>query len=515
MKELRRWVFGLVALLTVGCGVDPGDSSGGGGSAGSGDPGGGGTGGSGGTGLQCPDDPALGPVAPECGIWVSAGKGDDTAEGTQDAPVATLTRAVELAAKERGRVYACAETWAETLVMPGHVSLHGGFDCENGWAYVGGEEKQSILASPGPIALTWADGDDSETTPFLTDFHIESADAVEPGGSSIVVFIQAKDLFATIQRCLLIGGNGAHGEDGAPGDMDGQPAPSGVSGMQGQSACSGPGSKGGAPPQNICESGISKGGIGGDSGPLTATNGGAGEPAADPPAGEGGLGEQSGPQCTPGQSGASGTAGSYGLGGKEGLSRLTVDGFIGVAGEDGKPGAPGQGGGGGGATFGSVAVCGAANPGGAAGGSGGAGGCGGKPGRGGLPGGASFVVATLSETVIWESILIAGDGGNGGNGGPPQDGGSGGLPGLGGAGAGTIKPGCAGGNGGSGGEGGWGGGGAGGLSLIITTPFGGAIGYSSKDWVEGNGGKGGAGAPLQSESRGEDGTRATYKFLNP
>ncbi len=123
------------------------------------------------------------------------------------------------------------------------------------------------------------------------------------------------------------------------------------------------GEPGGGATETTCDMDSSKGGAGGDGGPLLAEDGANGEPVANPPAGTGGAGQQSAPSCTVGQPGAAGKAGEYGLG-AWGYGRLTVDGYVGLAGKDGAHGLTGQGGGGGGATFGKVAVCGAANPGG-------------------------------------------------------------------------------------------------------------------------------------------------------
>src|SRR5690606_35755345 len=112
MTKLLRWMVALAAVNAVGCGVDPGETSNGG-SAGTG--GAGGSSASGGTGgaPDCPEDPALGPVPPECGIWVSASQGLDANAGTQAASVRTLARAIVLAAEGPRRVYACNETWFE------------------------------------------------------------------------------------------------------------------------------------------------------------------------------------------------------------------------------------------------------------------------------------------------------------------------------------------------------------------------------------------------------------------
>ena len=510
-----KWVLGLaigIAVVgTVGCGVDSGDTSTGGGGAG-GSP----------CGLEV--DPASGPVLEECGVWVSAGKGDDANPGTQDAPVATLAHAVELARKGTGHVYACAETWSDPLVLPGHVSLHGGFDCENDWAYLGAEKRSMLVTPPDEIALiVSSDGDGGEAR--ITDFYIESAAAVKPGGSSIAVFVR-DDVPLWIYRCEIVSGDAA---DGLNGTADDTQAPAGPPGNAGADACSAAVTKGGLSPETACEDGTaSKGGSGGDSAQMAAADGAAGEPVpGNPEDGAGGLGEQNSPVCTPGKQGANGAEGAYGLGGLsfEGgtpaKGRLTVDGYAGVPGADGKPGAPGQGGGGGGATFGSAAVCSAGKSGGAAGGSGGAGGCGGKGGGGGQAGGSSIGIALRNKLGFFTTSFTIGNGGKGGDGAPGQDGGNGGAGGPGGDGAGTIKPGCAGGTGGAGGKGGWGGGGMGGSSLAIAVVPAVIDGYyflGGDGVVEldlGEGGEEGQGTPFASDGRGAFGIETVTDYLNP
>lgn len=461
MDGRSSWVVGVVALGLLSCavGCSPSDST---------TDNTGGAGGSGGA-PACPDDPADvdGDVPQVCGIWASAGMGNDANDGTQAAPVASLTRAIELAQKGPRHVYACGETWTETLMVPEEVSLHGGFDCDDGWAYKG-KAKRAMLASPSPIALTWTFGEDP-TRSFFTDFYVESTSAVEPGDSSIAVFVRDTIPPLTVRRCELIAGDGADGQDGAPGDANDLPATAGAPGNDGDSACSGPVSQGGAAPETAC-SPKTKGGAGGDASPTIAESGEPGEPDSDLPGGEGGLGEALSPACSAGSPGANGAEGKFGEGGDNGFRKphLWDSGYVAFPGDDGQWGSSAQGGGGGGARFGSTAVCGAANPGGAAGGSGGTGGCGGKPGRGGQSGGASLAFATRSsDNVLEDVILRTGNGGNGGNGGPPQLGGTGGPGGKGGAGAGSIPPGCAGGSGGNGGDGGWGGGGLGGWSVCV------------------------------------------------
>jgi len=457
----------LGAVGTIGCGPDD-TTTGSGGASGTG-----GTGGSGGTGggAMCPDDPAEGPVPEECGIWVSVSQGDDAKAGTQGEPVATLTRAIELAAEGLGRVYACGETWTETLTVPSGVSLHGGFNCDDGWAYVG-EARRAMVTPPSQTAITWIDGGNMNRA-WLTDVYVEAIAAVEPGGSSIAVFVR-DELPITVKRCELVAGDGADGADGVPGSPDDLPATAGAPGNNGADACSAALSLGGAVPENACDPVPSKGGKGGDSSTMLADNGEAGEPAGEPPAGAGGLGEQVSPACTAGISGAAGQEGKYGPGAQpndgvvKGFARLLPEGIVPFGGEDGKSGTPGQGGGGGGATFGIAAICGGANTAGAAGGSGGAGGCGGKGGGGGQGGGWSVAFATRSgATVLDLNTYRSGNGGKGGDGGALQPGGSGGSGGAGGKGSGAIGSGCAGGKGGNGGDGGLGGGGSGGWSVSI------------------------------------------------
>ena len=469
--------------------------------------GGGGTGGDGGAGggVVCPGDPLEGPIPEDCGVWVSAGQGDDANEGTQSAPVASLTHAIELASQGKGRVYACGETWTEALTVPSGVSLHGGFDCEDGWKYTG-EARRAMLVPPTPLAIKWGDVD-SEEQVYLTEFYVEAPAATEPGASSIGILV-IPTLPLKILRCEIVAGDGADGADGAPGDADDQPAAAGAPGNDGGGACSAPVSAGGVSPESACEAGLSKGGEGGDGGVFQAESGAPGEPAG--PGGAGGLGEETAPACTVGAPGADGAHGENGAGGTgKGYGLMTADGIVGYPGQDAQPGMPGQGGGGGGATFGNTATCGAASPGGAAGGSGGAGGCGGKGGRGGQAGGSSVAVANLGkgeDLVMDYTVLQAGNGGHGGNGGAPQPSGAGGLGGKGGAGAGTIQPGCNGGNGGMGGKGGYGGGGSGGSSAAIGTASGmGPFFQMHLQYSHGKEGLGGMGDPAHAKWYGREG----------
>lgn len=466
----------------------------------------------------CPEDPALGPVGSECGIWVSATFGKDQNPGTPSSPVRTIKHAIQLA-QDIGpaRVYACGETYDEAVALPAPISLFGGFfDCDRDiWSHEPGykdSDHPAVLAPlmPEVFAFTLLEGD---ATSLVGDIQVRALDAVSPGASSIAVFAEEGSK-ATIRRSWLIPGNGADGEDGEPGDPDGLPAQTGLPGSKGADACTMSPGAGGLLVTLHCGDGTtSVSGGGGDGGESVANDGGNGELEPMPnPEGYGAGGKAQDPEkgtdCTPGFGGAHGLEGIHGKGGKA-LGKLTMDGrVVGGNGEDGTPGAPGQGGGGGGGTIGGP-LCGMGFPkGGSGGGSGGTGGCAGKGGKGGQAGGSSIGIAIYKGNILLEDVQMdLGKGGAGGNGGFLQPGGFGGLPASGGLSAIPGVPGgCAGGAGGQGGKGGHGGGGRGGHSvpLVISSPeYQPDAGYSCGDSDPGIGGLGGN--PAATPTSGNEG----------
>lgn len=445
------------------CPVATGGGSGAGGQGGSG----------GGEPDPCPEDPADGPVADGCGVWVTASWGDDSRAGGQAEPVASIAQAIALAKAGTGRIYACGEVFAEVVKLPSGISLYGGFSCARGaWTYEGKGHWSTIAPGfPTVAALTLLPGTQES---LLMDLRVESVDAIEPGGTSLAV-LSLDGARGTIKRSHFIAGNGADGADGEDGAHNGVPAKSGLQGNDGANACTGDPGLGGLGLELDCGGVITSGGNGGDGGELFANDGWAGlqPPNPNPQGyGTGGKAQSAAPGtlCTSGSAGIQGNSGDHGAG-AAGLGRLTEKGYIGTPGANGIPGTPGQGGGGGGASIGS-ALCGAGMPhGGAGGGSGGTGGCGGKPGKGGQAGGSSIALAVLGAGLALSDVrLTSGNGGNGGNGGALQPGGQGGLPGLGGlsfGGANGVKAGCHGGAGGQGGNGGNGGGGLGGHAVSL------------------------------------------------
>jgi hypothetical protein len=410
----------------------------------------------------------------KCGVWISH-KGRDGNAGLKDAPVKTLTEALERVWYKGRRIYACAETFDEELLVPAGYSVYGGLDCENGWRWIGDKTKTTLTAPEGVIPLSVEGGDGAAV---IEDFHIV-ARSINParggsaGRSSIAAMV--KGLGAIFRRSLLEAGDAAPGANGR--EQPESSARPGIAGNPGILACTAAEIAGGVEVVNDCgtnddESDDSISGYGGGGRIPLGTSGDVGSPLGPTNGGRGENEFGSGP-CTAGGRGDDGIDGDTGAG-ATGIGWVTLTGYIGASGEDGRPGTTAQGGGGGGGSkggSGGSALCPVAvAAGGASGGSGGTGGCGGLGGKGGIGGGSSIALMCLSAGLLFEdTVLKAGNGGDGGNGTAGQTGGVGaaGGPGGGLASATALHPGCRGGAGGNGGNGGHGGGGQGGHSLGI------------------------------------------------
>lgn len=485
------------------CGLDPDciatGAVGGGGSGGQVDP-------------KCVPSENSVPVEASCGVFV-ASAGNDGDDGTPDAPVKTLARALELAGKADRRVYACAEEFPEAVELPAGTLLYGGLDCKDGWRYVGATSKTTLAAPADVIGMRFMAG---AGTTHVEDVDVKAADAVAEGGSSIAALAE-EGVSVALTRCELVAGNGKNGADGqTPVDPIGPEDPSHMSivGVNGNAVCTGntgTGNPGGPGKQNeLCPTvplsdggtALVFGGTGGKGSVDAPESGEGGQPLPDSNPdgfGLGGKGETVTP-CQEGNNGLPGASGAPGPGASDvDLGALNASGLQGADGQPGLQGMPGQGGGGGGGAKGKM------NCNGASGGGGGAGGCGGNGGGGGKSGGASIALVNLEASFVFAKVtLSAASGGSGGNGGNGQKGATGGLGGSGGKGAMTLDA-CNGGQGGQGGPGGMGGGGRGGHSVGIayrgTAPS--TDGATIKPGTPGQGGLGadadGQGAPGRAE----------------
>jgi hypothetical protein len=408
-----------------------------------------------------------------CGAFVSVSGSDENA-ATKGAPVKTLRAALALAEENRTRrVYACAETFDEAVEVTQGVTIYGGLDCTNGWAWAGEPRKTVLTAGAGESPLV-VRGGGGEASVRLEDVHVRARgierDDVELAGASSIAAV-AEEVRVELARCVLEAGDAAPGADGAAYETR---AKRGEDGKPGAEACSAervfPGlstKNDCGTPEDTCDD--SFGGIGGVG---DRDAGGDGAEGRRIHARNGGRGEYT-TVCTNGTETSRTNGGEPGAG-ATGLGEIGARGYTGVPGRNGAKGYTAQGGGGGGGAKGGAGEGKCASPdsaGGASGGSGGAGGCGGAGGRGGGAGGSSIALINLNATVRFEQVmLMTGRGGAGGKGGAGQEGGEGGAGGPGGeapAGAPLLHDGCAGGPGGKGGPGGPGGGGRGGHAIGI------------------------------------------------
>jgi hypothetical protein len=448
----------------------------------------------------CEGDPTLdaGLVSDACGVFVSASAAPG-GDGTRARPLRSF---VEAAAKRPRRVYACAETYAESagVVFARGVEIYAGFtDCAGAWSW-SAEARASLAGPADALALALAGGDH-----HVENLNVTAADAAAPGGSSIGMIVVGGTL--RMRSGDVTAGAGRDGVVG--GSLAADVALNGASGSSGSDACTGDileGNAGGAAVTKTCDAERTVGGEGGDGGRvepgstpriLAGGDGEAGMPAGI--GGQQGIGE---PEAGAwgcfagaglGNGGAPGANGDPGAGASDNsLGEVTSAGFVGVAGAQGASGKPGQGGGGGGGAKGGRICTGSTYGFGASGGSGGSGGCGGRGGGGGGGGGASIAVVSAGASVTFEGVKItAGNGGKGGNGGEGQPGGTGGNAGIGGQPSGSSNPACDGGRGGKGGNGGPGGGRGGhaiGIAYTGSMPEGATI-------TPGTAGEGGDGGP--------------------
>lgn len=402
-------------------------------------------------------------------IFVSP-SGKDDEPGTIDHPVASVSKAIELASAQNKDVYLCNATYTESLKIAAHgVSLYGGFDCANGWART---TDSAVIAPVSGRALVI----DKVAAPMtVARVGFKAADATESGGSAIAVEVwdSPSVQFAHVQFEAGAGGDGANG---APVTSNAEPAFGGVGGQSlvvgdctyrsGQECLSG-GRGGEWSPLFACTRG-GTGGVGGVGSGVMATDGQPGFPGG----GQGGHRMEG----LPGSAGAMGAAGTIGRA-SAGTIIYKVNAqseYASVgAGADGSMGDPGQAGGGGSGGVGYCKddVCSRWVAGGG-GGQGGFGGCGGGGGKAGGAGGASLALLLVHSPASLDRCSITT--GNGGRGGAPSAGGAGqpgGRGGVGGSGTGGATPGGGkgfdGGHGGAGGRGGPGSPGAGGPSIGI------------------------------------------------
>jgi hypothetical protein len=372
----------------------------------------GGSDGEGGPSPSCTPSENVDAVADSCGVFVSSSMGNDTTgKGTQAAPYATLTKAINKAGSKP--VYACGEGFAEALSITGAVTLFGALDCTKGWVY-DASTKTQLTAGADMIPLSLAS---AASGTAVHDFAITSADASAMGGSSIAVLDSQANL--ALDNVDVVAGMGAPGAPGMPQTQVTTPATAQGSNGADDAACNMMSNiLGGAGGTNTCNGMMTNGGSGGKGIPdVNGGQGGNGEPVMTP--GNGGTGQSATASCDPGTKGTDGTVGMAGTGAR-GIGSVSAAGYTTPAGALGGAGDFGQGGGGGGGAM----ACDANNMfAGPSGGGGGAGGCGGAPGNPGQSGGSSIGILALGANLTLTNVTITAKGGGaGGLGGDGQRG---------------------------------------------------------------------------------------------
>ncbi|MGH7437876.1 MAG: hypothetical protein ACRENE_19530, partial [Polyangiaceae bacterium] len=382
------------------------------------------------------------------GIFVSPA-GSDTNPGSKAAPLGSIGHAMDLAKAAAKRVYICAGTYREELMVgPSRdgTNAYGALDCAT-WTYGAANR---VVVAPAQSAYALAiEGLQTGATFEDIEFDAQNATTGTPGASSIAVFI-GNSQGATFHRVTMMAGKGndgaARGSGTATNWFGTAPA---YAELNGNNA----GDAGGAPSKQCrcADQSQTSGGEGG--GPMNIPTPTAGQPLY----GDAGVGAagMNATQCSLRGGGINGGDAPAAVADtpSTSLGTCSASGWTPGVGVSGANGEPGQGGGGGG--NGTLSA--------GSGGSGACGGCGGWGGQGGSGGGSSIALLSFqSSLTLTGCSLTANTAGSGGSGGRGEAGQGGGIMG----GNGNLG-GCQGAAGGAGAGGNGGQGGAGGLSLGI------------------------------------------------
>lgn len=379
------------------------------------------------------------------GVFVAPnGRADN--DGTHERPLASIQAGIDLGKRSAKRVYVCAGTFREALMLADSISIIGSLDCGAGrWRY--GSARTRVEAPSSPAVR--AKGIASATR--LEGLDIVAPNAAQPSASSIGLLADHAP-GVVIALSTITAGDGARGVDGAEGiQLVQQGSPRGAATVAEAECIAGV----------TCTKGLvvlgggidwlkPAGGAGGTS-VCAGAPGHDGQPgSAGGSGGSGGLlvSVQSGPtylwhyyresqafapeygQYLNGAVGAAGTSGTP----SAALGALSEAGYVTANGGAGTDGAQGNGGFGG---RGSIATTDAntvrfdAVWRGAGGAGGGAGGCPGLAGAAGTGGGASLALALIDSPLVVDGTQLisgrAGAAGRGSFGSDPTSGGAAGA----------------------------------------------------------------------------------------
>lgn len=410
-------------------------------------------------------------------FYVTPG-GDDTGPGSPTRPLRTISEGLRRASASIGtpaarpHVYVASGSYAETLVLPDGVKLHGGYRSDFRALDPSGFRVEvrapATTTAPGGAALVVRGAGVVETVvEWVT---LRGLDALTAGGATYGAYLVDPRVALRISETEIFAGSageGAPGSNGSAGAASTMAATVGApnrAAMEDRSNRCTPGASntvlGGTGGRNTCGGVDVSGGAGGSAicpvfmaqqprgetgrGPRGAVGGAGGNDSQGPISGlacsapvccgladftvyDGFLGPQ------PGVSGGDGNSGTSGRGCADAFGRFDGDRWVPDVATPGTDGSAGSGGGGGGAGGGSEYEstppdCEWPDALGGAGGGGGGGGCAGRSGLPGTSGGPSAAVvlrytsAPVGVPTFRDLVFAPSDGGRGGDGGAGGDG---------------------------------------------------------------------------------------------
>jgi len=496
MAKTNLFTASLLPLLLLACGEFSGEESNGSQPAGTEQ-----------TGPKAPPvegKPQTSELVESLGVFVTS-TGSTTPDGTRARPFPSIQQGIDAGKKVGKRVYVCAGSYSEALVLADSISVIGGLDCSKPEWTIGAPDARSKVIAPTSPAIT-ARAISAATK--ISGFDVVAPNATEPGASSIGLLAD-KSPALVVASSSITAGDGAKGADGAEGVQlnqtamhDGVPALASVQ-------CNA-----GNPLTCPLESGKFKR-VAGSAGAVSECGGTPaqnGEKGGD--GGSGGLYvvlkidlsydfgvyNFQGPQAGGPGTGAVGAAGIDGAAAPA-AGLVSSMGYVpadGNPGTDGQPGKGGAGGAGGPPSYAAVTVAEDTVHRGVGGAGGGAGGCPGLAGQPGKGGGASIAIALVQSAIkIEETSMVAGIGGASGLGAFGSAPRRGGAPGY------AAVAAQASGHGGNGGVAGTSSNGSAGPSFAIAH-VGGAPSLDNASKAEA--GKGGTGVPARTKTENGVGT---------
>lgn len=144
------------------------------------------------------------------GVFVAA-DGQSDAPGTRAQPMPSIQAAIDLGKRVGKRVYVCAGTYHEAIVIGDSISIIGGLDCSRGdWRT---SDARTRIEAPTSPAL--------RANNIVSPTRIEGLDVVAPNAttpsSSSIGLLATRARALVVARSTITAGNAANGEDGSEG----------------------------------------------------------------------------------------------------------------------------------------------------------------------------------------------------------------------------------------------------------------------------------------------------------